>query len=363
MSPTFSAGTLPTWRHPIRQMRSLTNVDRLSGDYKCALATTLAAGDAVPGFPGMIITDLDETSSGISHEYAITAEGSLANTSPTKMIGRSRTRLIGPEFETFSERFLSWNAEPHAITGTASTDIISDASNTFANGDRVALLQITGGAGLTALSTSALSTVYYIINRDSSGYQLSLSLGGAAVNFTTNLTAGYICDARFALGAPHPDWSGMYCTQVTLSDNGTSFKSVEVIWTGKQFDKPYHRVITCNGVEVSPGDPIFWDVTDGWADSRSGSFRMPQIVVTDTFVSTATLPTSSIPLSSGEGGAPPDAPSVRSIVFTGADSLFRWRWPNGWSLIDTAHVATLNSGIPVHIYRKTHEYIVAQMFK
>lgn len=311
------------------------------------------AFDAIPG------------SDGQAGDYRVNCRwlGDARGTTPTKFLSRSKTRSIGPEFDSFSESYLSWNAEPRSITGTASTDLISDPGNTFSDGMRVAFVELTGGTGLTALSTSALAVIYYIINRTADGYQVSATLGGSAVNFTTNITAGRIADARFCHGCPHPEWSSMYCTGISISDNYTQWKKVEVTWTGKQFDKPYHRVITCNGVEVSPGDPIFWDVTDGWSDSRAGSFRMPQIVVTDTFVSTATLPTSSIPLSSGEGGAPPNAPAVRSIVFTGADSLFRWRWPNGWSLIDTAHIATLNSGIPVHIYRKTHEYIVAQMFK
>lgn len=363
MSPYFRSGTLPLWRDVPIKRSFKGDIDRLTGSYKCERTTTLAVGDAVPGFAGMIIMGLEERDNGISREYAIDAEGSLDNTSPTKILSRSESRSLGPVFETFVERRLTWIAGRKNITGNATTDVITATAHGYSNSQRVVLLDLTGGSGLTGQSTAQLGTVYYVRDATSDTFKLAATDGGAAIDFTTNITAGYVLAAEYCPGTPHPDYPTMYLTEVRLSDNNTSWRVAECQYSGMMWSKPFHRVVTCNGAEISPSSPIYWDVTDGWADSREGSFRMPHIQVRDTYVTASALPTTSIPLSSSEGGTPPGAPSVRSFSFTGSASLFRWRWPNGWSIVDTTHVDTLSGPISLTIWSVTYEHIIAQMFK
>ncbi len=79
----------------------------------------------------------------------------------------------------------TWSSR--AVTGSAATDIISDAGHPFVNGDQVTFTSITGGAGLTAGNT------YFIANSVAGvSYQLSITTGGAAINFTTDITAANI---------------------------------------------------------------------------------------------------------------------------------------------------------------------------
>jgi len=76
----------------------------------------------------------------------------------------------------------------YSVTGLASTDVISHAGHPFVNGDQVTFTQLTGGAGL--LTTVA---AYFVVNSvPGVSYQLSLTTGGAAINFTTDITSATI---------------------------------------------------------------------------------------------------------------------------------------------------------------------------
>jgi hypothetical protein len=75
----------------------------------------------------------------------------------------------------------------NAITGTEATNLINDAGHAFVNGDPLRFVTITGGAGLTA------GTVYFVVSAVAGvSYQLSATSGGAAVNFTTDISSGTI---------------------------------------------------------------------------------------------------------------------------------------------------------------------------
>lgn len=359
MNPTFSAGTLPCWRHPIRMRRSLTGIDTLSGDYKCSRSTTLNPGDAVPGFTGMIIMDLEKVDSGISFEYRIDAEGSLDATNATKTIGRSEVRSIGANFETFSERKISWHTGRKACTGTASTDVITCTAHGFADTQRIVFLSLTGGAGLTAQSTSVLGTVYYVRDATTNTFKVSTTSGGSAVNFTTDITAGYLIAAEFCPGTPHADWPSMYLVNVALSDDVTGWRTADCQYAGLLWDKPYHRIVTCNGQQFSSSEPIAVDLTGGWVDPLYSTFHLPEIVVTDTYLTASSLGTSSVP----SIASPPNAPSIQSLSLDGADDLFTWNYPYGWSFMDNSHVETLNSQISIALTRSVYRYIWPKSFK
>lgn len=73
-----------------------------------------------------------------------------------------------------------------AVTGVASTDIFTATAHGYANADAVVLSALSGGLGLVA------GDVYFVIGSTANTFQLAKTVGGAAVNFTTDLTAGTV---------------------------------------------------------------------------------------------------------------------------------------------------------------------------
>lgn len=80
-----------------------------------------------------------------------------------------------------------WNWGQAEITGSAATDIITKNGHGFVNNQQVAFFILTGGAGF------ALNTPYFVVSATANTFQLSLTSGGAAINFTTDITDGIIC--------------------------------------------------------------------------------------------------------------------------------------------------------------------------
>jgi len=78
-----------------------------------------------------------------------------------------------------------------AVTGVASTDIITATGSAFANGQPVRFTALTGGAGLVT------TTNYYVINVSGATFQVSTSVGGGASLFTTDITAGTLVNGHF----------------------------------------------------------------------------------------------------------------------------------------------------------------------
>src|SRR3990167_3418799 len=72
------------------------------------------------------------------------------------------------------------NAGGATITLSASSssdDILIDAAHGLSNGDRIQFLTLTGGAGLST------ETTYFVVTATTGTFQLSATLGGAAINF------------------------------------------------------------------------------------------------------------------------------------------------------------------------------------
>jgi len=101
--------------------------------------------------------------------------------------------------------------ESFAVTGVASTDIITATGSAFANGQPVRFTALTGGAGLVT------TTNYYVINVSGATFQVSTSVGGAASLFTTDITAGTLLTGHSV------------STNVTLSENTTETNSALVL--------------------------------------------------------------------------------------------------------------------------------------
>jgi hypothetical protein len=94
-----------------------------------------------------------------------------------------------------------------AVTGVASTDIITATGSTFSNGQPIRFTALTGGTGLNT------TTNYYVINVSGATFQVSTSVGGGASLFTTDITAGTLVNGHSV------------STNVTLSENTTATNS------------------------------------------------------------------------------------------------------------------------------------------
>ena len=79
-------------------------------------------------------------------------------------------------------------SEKTLSTSAAADDILDCTAHGFVAGDAVVFTELTGGAGLT------VGQVYYVIaaNLAANTFQVSTAVGGSAVNFTTDITAGKV---------------------------------------------------------------------------------------------------------------------------------------------------------------------------
>ena len=74
----------------------------------------------------------------------------------------------------------------YSVTGDAATDVITATGHIYTANQTVIFSAITGGAGLSA------NTVYFVRDISGSTFKVSATSGGAAINFTTNITAGSV---------------------------------------------------------------------------------------------------------------------------------------------------------------------------
>jgi hypothetical protein len=96
-------------------------------------------------------------------------------------------RLLG--FDVYGTAGMPTNtvAGTQAITGVAATDVISLTAHGYNDGDRVIFPALTGGSGLTAGTTE-----YFVRDATADTFKVSATVGGAAVNFTTDISAGTV---------------------------------------------------------------------------------------------------------------------------------------------------------------------------
>lgn len=73
-----------------------------------------------------------------------------------------------------------------SITGVASTNVITGVAHGFVDGDPVQFRNLSGGAGLST------TTTYYTTILTADTFSVSLTPGGADVDFTTNITSGTV---------------------------------------------------------------------------------------------------------------------------------------------------------------------------
>jgi hypothetical protein len=77
-----------------------------------------------------------------------------------------------------------------AITGVHATDVITATAHGLADGTAVRLTALTGGTGLT------LGVVYFVRDAADDTFKLATWPGGAAVDFSADITAGSVTPAN-----------------------------------------------------------------------------------------------------------------------------------------------------------------------
>ncbi len=151
--------------------------------------------DFVPvGFPTVpFATGNDQKAVYFIQDPAAIGVGQLQTASAGSVLDHTNNRLYVHNGSATTHQYYVYDTSTAptyssgAVTGLASTDVISHAGHTFLDNDPVTFTSITGGAGLTA------GTVYFV--RNSVGgvsYQLSATSGGAAINFTTDISSGSV---------------------------------------------------------------------------------------------------------------------------------------------------------------------------
>lgn len=315
-------------------------------------------GQQHPEFPGLIIDEVREREIFPNRAYvsSLTAIGDSRGTKPTKVVQRGESQTLDIGWDEFQVEYLTWLARWRDCTAVASTEVFSCAGHGYANGQKVVFRALTGGAGITPMSATSRGVVYYVIAVTPTTFQISATLGGSALNVTTNLTAGQVCAAEFVKGHVHPDYPNMYAVDVQRMDRNTDWQRVMVRYRGMMEAKPYKRIISCNGQTMSSGEPIIWDFPDGWASAANSSVNLPKIVCTDTYLTTDALATDEIPYSQSEGATPPDPPDIRSISVFGTPDRLTFHWPNGWSRVDEGHVDSIPLA-GVNLKKRVTEYV------
>lgn len=130
------------------------------------------------------------------------------------------------------------SSKPKSASLNPSTDLVTINSHGWSNGQKLRLLYATQPAGLTS------TTSYFVINQTTNTFQISLTNGGSAVNFTSAGTNSYFYGVEDGIVQ---DWD----SSVTMITFGTSLPSS---WS---LTEHY-----CGGVAANQSDSAVWlDIT------------------------------------------------------------------------------------------------------
>ncbi len=159
------------------------------------LVNNLALSDFVPvGFPTITFaTSNDQKAVYFMQDPAFTGAGHLQTATAGTVLDSTNNRLYAHNGIAATHQYYVFDTSiaptysVSGITGTEATNTINHAGHTFVNNDPVVFTSLTGGAGFV------VGTVYFVVGSVAGvSYQLSATSGGAAVNFTTDISAGNI---------------------------------------------------------------------------------------------------------------------------------------------------------------------------
>jgi hypothetical protein len=103
-----------------------------------------------------------------------------------------------------------------SITGVASTDVVTIPGLTAIDGMGVTLTSLTGGAGLST------GVKYYLVNSSGSTAKLATSQGGAAINFTTDITAGTLLVSIDEILVWSGEYRDIFASAISISGSTTA---------------------------------------------------------------------------------------------------------------------------------------------
>lgn len=197
--------------------RALKVMDTGTTGWKIFLVTTGSVGinggpllindidfaDFVPvGFPTIpFATGNDQKAVYKMEDPANTGVGHLNIASAGALLDRTANRLYVHNGVSATHQYYVFDtsATPtyttYSVTGVDATNTIDHVAHPFQNGDPVTFTALTGGAGFT------VGTTYFVRDSATASYSLSATTGGAAINFTSDISAGTIGRAFGNTGA------------------------------------------------------------------------------------------------------------------------------------------------------------------
>ena len=159
------------------------------------LINNIALADFTPvGFPTIpFATGNDQKAVYKLEDPAFTGAGNLNTASAGAVLDKANNRLYVHNGVAATHQYFVFNTSTaptwtsFSVTGSQATDIISCAGHPYVNGDPITFSALNGGAGLTALNT------YFVVNAVAGvSFQVAVTTGGSAINFTTDITSGTV---------------------------------------------------------------------------------------------------------------------------------------------------------------------------
>lgn len=163
-------------------------------------------------------TDLDGTEVGVSDAVActFTDTGDWVNLTDHGWLDGQRVTLSVITSTTgisINKRYFV-KSPPIGCTFTDAGDLVTSAGHGFVNDERIRFYSITTTTGITKAIT------YYIVNKTTDDFQVSLTQGGAAVALTTNGSGSFYPADKFQLA----DTIGGSAKALTTDGSGSVFE-------------------------------------------------------------------------------------------------------------------------------------------
>jgi hypothetical protein len=131
--------------------------------------------------------------------------------------GATGLQLVNPgvSISAFDVARASSNFLPltNFVTPDFTTDIFTQTAHGWSNGDPIIITSATQPAGITT------GVTYYLINATANTYQLSATVGGAAINYTSNGSGVHAWNIRDLLIQTSHTITGANTTRIVLSAN------------------------------------------------------------------------------------------------------------------------------------------------
>lgn len=201
--------SLPDTAATTTTYRSIKAIDTGTTGWKIFLSTTgsvlinggtflinnIDLADFVPiGFPTIpFATGNNQKAVYFIQDPSFIGVGNLQTATAGSVLDSANNRLYVHNGVSATHQYFVYNTSTSptysvaSVTGVAATDVISDAGHTFVDNDPIVFTAITGGAGIT------VGTVYFVRSSVAGvSYQISATSGGAALNFTTDISAGSV---------------------------------------------------------------------------------------------------------------------------------------------------------------------------